>query len=360
MNNTVLFASNLSGVWSNETLARIFGNSTTKTAPAPGNFQFIFSLIINITATILNAVVLFLFCKSSSVRKPFNFYLANLCSANLLFTSLNYAVTLINDFLTARYPPVLFCAFLRYLTFLSGAAINTSHFLIAMNRLWAVVWPESYRRSHRSSTAARRPVIICSAMWIYIMVWLLPGVVLDTITPRAQPDIRRCSTRMVNLPVFGPLSVFVLLNIPIDIVLLTYPFILFKQIVRGRGKSKTAPATAADSAYTRHSHRTRRFSVHTDGDTHENPPVVRAVCCDGAPRDKRRNANFLTLSFLILTVLGSLFPAQIFFTALAFGTYIPGMLEIVFILYSLSPILDPLICLLTVGSFRHAFRNHCC
>ena len=192
------------------------GNSTGF-YPLNWEFKTIINLIIDLLAFVLNLAVVVIFCKTPSVRTSFNYFLVNLCSANLMFTSVLHIVNTVNYFFPNPYPPAAFCAIVRYLSHIGGASLNNAHLIIALNRLWAVMWPTSYRRFHLSRNA-RRPVLICAGMWLYINAWTLPRVLVDALHTRKIPESPPCSTRVIGSPLFNISTTIVLYDLPILVI----------------------------------------------------------------------------------------------------------------------------------------------
>ena len=68
------------------------------------------------------------------------------------------------------------------------AGIRVCHTLITINRIWAVIWPHSYRQNHNTWTAC----LICVGGWVYVHVNLLPGYVLDILYYRLPLVVNTC------------------------------------------------------------------------------------------------------------------------------------------------------------------------
>ncbi|GAU97028.1 hypothetical protein RvY_08391 [Ramazzottius varieornatus] len=357
-------------------------NSTIPFVIPQWGFQDSFSLIMNFVAVTCNSIVLFLFIKDHSVRTSFNYYLANLCTANLLFTSVLYAFNQSNLLFPAEHAPIPYCAMVRAMNYLGGGTVNNSHLLIAINRLWAVSWPVAYRRFHRSHTIAR-PVTICACMWLYVLAMIVPGIVVDALYFHNQPELHHCQAMVKGPESFAYIANLVVFDVPIAIVFCVYPFVLYKTWVRERARNPKRVGVAVapgNTSFARSSkgHPRTQHTSHEESPTEGKPsaaavvkaPVVdrhseeekkkKTICCRGRRKVNPHNSgNFLTLSLLIFGVLVSLSPAQVFYTLTTFHIDVNKWFPIVWILYSFSPIFDPLLILFTVKSMHAALKNAC-
>ena len=263
------------------------------------------------------------------------------------------------------------------MNYLGGGTVNNSHLLIALNRLWAVSWPISYRHFHRTRTVLR-PVSICAAMWLYVNLDLMivPGIIVDAYTPsdsietfhchlwsKVQSPLLTCSTSSCSMFQFSSAS---------------------NHSSYTRRTSENEPKAQPQRVSIRATHRSlarvhgaansrHRTQTISESQGPGNLPHVavnevpkmpesakKTACC----RDRRKanahgSGNFLTLSLLILGVLVSLSPAQVFYTLTIFHVDVVEWFPIVWILYSFSPIFDPLLILFTVRNMHAALKNCC-
>lgn len=61
------------------------------------------------------------------------------------------------------------CTVYNYKTMLESVIMH-SHLLIAINRMWAVIFPMHYRRHH----SRRMAICQCVATWVYVSAYMLP------------------------------------------------------------------------------------------------------------------------------------------------------------------------------------------
>ena len=74
-----------------------------------------------------------------------------------------------------------------------GACICNCHMLIAINRMWAVSFPISYRSMHSTRTA----VALCIVVWLYVHVGVGPPVIIDALYFHLPEETFGC---LVNAP----------------------------------------------------------------------------------------------------------------------------------------------------------------
>lgn len=117
-------------------------NATARLTVVPG-----ITGTIHISNIVLNSIVLGHFLKYRHLRTPFAIYLINLLSTNFacawLQSPAKFIVGLYNSNWTVLNSAV--CTVNLYGAGVVGAGTMTSHVLITINRLWALVFPLSYK-----------------------------------------------------------------------------------------------------------------------------------------------------------------------------------------------------------------------
>ena len=299
---------------------------------------FMFDLL----AFSFNLLVLSLVYMDRTTRTSFQIYIANLCSVNLLYGfTVFYNVANIKQSFPDR-PPWLFCLVLRYLYYITAGLINNAHFLIAVNRVWAITHdqPISYRQYNRNN-AIRNPLIICICMWLYAHLWVIPAVAMDTMTPRNPPDLHHCSPRILWSLKWSIAAAMILYNFPIVATCVLCPFILYKTMKRRRqsGRNQVAQSTGQ-----------RLVGDSVIQSVLNNQPTQTSI-------SRVLNSQFLTLTVLTLNVIVCLLPAQLFHALPLFGIDPPGAIIVVDTLYTTSPIIDALLFLLTVKSLQDRLKS---
>ncbi|GAU97031.1 hypothetical protein RvY_08394 [Ramazzottius varieornatus] len=336
------------------------------------DFADTLSLVTILLSFSLNLTIVILFCQNSSCRTSFNYYIVNLCLTNLAFNFV-YPLDVLNERYPFHLPPLPFCVFFRYITYITPAQVNNAHLLLALNRLWAVTWPISYRQFHRTNSGFAT-VKVCATMWAYCSLCVLPGIVLDALEPRLPAEMYHCSSSAATQWAWQATTQILVYDIPIAITLVIYPFILYKTSQMAREKQRkvgqSRAATRTDHSRHQRTDALRRtsqrgqmeISEHQDGtqqvDQEEEQTALRNKAARGCV-NINTSGNFLTLSLLIVNVACSLVPGQVFYTLLVFGKFVPEMYTVMWILYSLGPIVDALLFLTTVHTFRTALQRGC-
>ena len=102
--------------------------------------------------------------------------------------------------------------------------------LIALNRIWAVVYPLSYRTYHTLRTA----VFTCLAMWLYVHLAAAPEWALDALYYCLPIITNGC---LVNMSVFGTydfVSEILFFNLPHLVMLISLPIVVVTRLSRQR------------------------------------------------------------------------------------------------------------------------------
>lgn len=110
------------------------------------NFPAVYTAVCFILVVIFNGSVLVAILSNHDLRtRPFSMYLMFLMTYNISFVALQNPLQIINDIYPTWWPSAGSCRLYHYSqSVLSSCAMNT-HALIAINRLWAITFPWSYR-----------------------------------------------------------------------------------------------------------------------------------------------------------------------------------------------------------------------
>ena len=173
--------------YSDISAANISANSTTKN----GNWSFgpSLTLLTILVGAFFNISLLIIFCQRATMRTAFGMYLINLIIANTMMACLWEPITLIQLYYSSWTFGYGACVFRQFLAWIIEAAINWSHFLIAINRFWAVVFPVSYRHHHKVKLATGT----CLVTWLVIIVSIVPTIVV-TRTKKCHRNVH-CDAR---------------------------------------------------------------------------------------------------------------------------------------------------------------------
>ena len=183
-----------------------------------------FSLFILVSVLVTNGSVLYIFFRRPSLLTPFTAYVINLLFANILRTLLCYPLELINSLYNTWWSGWTSCTVSLYGTWVVEAAMCNAHILIALNRLWAVSFPHSYRTRH----TARFAILTCLAMWIYVHTGLLPGVIMDVIRYRKPLATDGCILNTASQMTWSYVVQITYSALPYAVVILVYPIVCYK------------------------------------------------------------------------------------------------------------------------------------
>ncbi|GAV06885.1 hypothetical protein RvY_16796-2 [Ramazzottius varieornatus] len=162
--------------WNLSELANSVQSNQTQRIDSPlWSFDPCFTLGVSVSALMTTCSVLYLFLRDLTLITPFTVSLLNLLVANLLLCLLFYPFFLIEQLYLTWPIGNSSCTLYQYGAWVIAGALCNTHALIALNRLWAVYFPDSYRRKHKKKLAFCE----CLGMWIYLHVGCLPGIILD-------------------------------------------------------------------------------------------------------------------------------------------------------------------------------------
>ncbi|XP_055354841.1 uncharacterized protein LOC129600375 [Paramacrobiotus metropolitanus] len=121
------------------------------------------------------------------------------------------------------------CSLYIYTDYVMVGVSMHSHVLITINRIWALVFPVSYKHHHNFKTAW----LVCLAMVVYVHVFCLPGFLMDLMYYRVDSD-ESCGLDIDLLQEWSILVQIVIYDFPIIFIVASYPFLLRKQLRRGK------------------------------------------------------------------------------------------------------------------------------
>lgn len=187
--------------------------------------------LISMLSFLTNAPVLLAFIGNRQLRTYFNIYLANLVVANLGQSLLDLPFTVVTQVSKIWTLGRLACSVNLYAKWVFVGVVRNTHALISVNRLWATFSPLTYRRHHTKKTA----VLLIIGTWIYVHIFLLPGLIPDFLYNRLDDGtcaINTTANRHWAIP-----TQLVLYDGTVVIIFGTYPFIWWNMSKR----RKTVP-----------------------------------------------------------------------------------------------------------------------
>ena len=318
------------------------------------------TLFFQISAFCTNGSLLYLFVRVPSLLTPFTIYIVNLLCANFLTTILFYTMELINELYSTWWMGYAMCTFYQYISWIFTDAMCNAHVLIALNRLWAVTFPLSYRRHHKKRFA----VIVCVVMWIYLHICLLPGIIMDAMFYRLPMETNGCNLNTDAMKGWSRTMQILLYDVPEAIVLLVFPVVCYKTLYRFQPRIVPA-AVKHSSVQSRAMVIITNESINAPSVSNQNgvagKKLIRSLCCCDLTRSTGNHHGILALSLMTLTVLICYSPDQIYFTVLiVFGVDIAGMYSIASIMYQIVAILDPIWFVVALPDLRAEFRRLFC
>ncbi|GAV03879.1 hypothetical protein RvY_14248 [Ramazzottius varieornatus] len=321
----------------------------TSRIPQPAwSFSALVALFAIIAGGILNLTVLTVFISRRSLRNSFGVYLMNLLVVDSTLVLLHGPFNLIDKYYPSWTLGHRVCSFVNYMSYAYQNLIILGHFLIAFNRVWAVVFPFSYRTHHTTKVA----VALCASAWIILNICNIPVAIITTvITPGAINGTLRCDIDPERLGVWDPISQILLFDIPILCVILAYPVVCYKSFFSNR-QQKVAPLAGTHTMVRGRQGThfpTDKTSAHhgeREGEDHrEKDRRTRIVVCgralNGSP------TGFLTLTLTTCSFILCLMPKEAYYTWLmATDIDPPGVADIVDVLHRLTTVFDPLLVVL--------------
>ncbi|XP_055329083.1 mu-type opioid receptor-like [Paramacrobiotus metropolitanus] len=309
-------------------------NNTTSQATAPFSTLWtstdIFSLINLVAILLTNGTTLFVYARCSQLRSnTFSLYLINLLISNV-FKALTAPVEIIQHLAVRKDQSAAYCATLIALGYTSNAVMMHNHVLITMNRVWAITFPVGYRNYHSRRTA----VVLCVAMWVYVFVWLLPGIIVDGVWYHVATG----SNCMLNNAIpaqrnWNMAAQVIVYTLPIFVVILAYPLIWYKR------------------------QRQRRLRPTESIISQKEPTSL------PSDKDERRqhSHSFKVLTLLTISVLVCWTPLTVYYDLLVFGEVdVGGLYEGGWVLWEIEPVFDPLLFAVALKTLREELKRLLC
>ncbi|OQV20543.1 hypothetical protein BV898_05587 [Hypsibius exemplaris] len=314
------------------------------------NWDFMggFYVVIIILALFTNGPVLVAFFSRRNLWTPFNVYLMNLLSANILNVVLQNIPDLFNHLYSGWWLGDGYCSVLVFGLYFLNAGVQNCHILIAINRIWAVFWPYSYRHSHTKRVA----LLFCLAGWLEVSAMVLPGFILDILYYRTDPLKNGCSLNIEAQWMWSAVTQFLLYNMGLQVMWLAYPIIWYKR----RLVQKVAPTTAAIETARSETDK-RRSSVEQERSARETTVGRSGV---PRPRQKRSSKAFTVLTVLTISVTVCWTPIHVLYTLMLwwpFDRIGPLLLDIAVVLFSLQSVLDPILFVCTLPELQESLRR---
>lgn len=198
---------------------------TVKPTTVAWNIVSALTLIETIAAFNLNLVVLIRIFTLQPLQTPFYIYITNLLLANVVYFTLTAPLDFINELYTSWWLGNSWCTVYIYGLFVITLVQMSTHTLIAVNRLWAVQFPLSYKKFN----TMRFISLLCFGTWLFAHVTCLPGVIMDAKHYRLPVEDNGCNVNL-EVPFQNAWMVFVMMlnALMVFVVILLFPIIGLK------------------------------------------------------------------------------------------------------------------------------------
>ncbi|XP_055337920.1 substance-P receptor-like [Paramacrobiotus metropolitanus] len=270
------------------------------------SFSIVLQLTFFIVLIILNMFMLLFFIRHRTLRTGFSVYLLVLLAANIFFAVGKYTVEILHSLYRHWWMSRAVCSFYLYHSWVFVGVQLHMHFLITINRLWALTFPLSYRNRHSSAIAW----LLSAGIVAYVHMTPEFGCYLDTAKQGLYAAV-------VNQLAF---------TLPAVVVVASYPYILYKYLRRRRTNNMRVTAATSPRQQT-------GDNVHP----------------------------FLILTLLTGSILICWMPSQIYWTL--YTVMDVSNLSLLFqsatVLLALQGVLDPILFALALRSVRLALLKLC-
>ncbi|XP_055338433.1 5-hydroxytryptamine receptor 1D-like [Paramacrobiotus metropolitanus] len=210
----------------NQSLSSATDNTATNTS---AKFRYQWSFIPALEAisfpcvVLLNGGILALFIINKRFNIPFNIYLSSVLVSNIFFAVLDNPLDILNFISPYWWLGDPLCSLYLYALNIPSGIVMYSHVLITINRIWAVTFPHAYRRHHSVQIA----VCMVAAVWMYVHIVYLPGVVMDAVWYRLPIETSGCLLNIDKMAAWNTTAQFMTFALPNVVIIGAYPYLLY-------------------------------------------------------------------------------------------------------------------------------------
>ncbi|XP_055334061.1 alpha-2B adrenergic receptor-like [Paramacrobiotus metropolitanus] len=183
----------------------------------PGIEAVIFPCVL-----IFNGSILALFLVTRRFQIPFNIYLINVITSNIVFALLENPLDILNSISSYWWLGNTWCTVYLYAINVSCGIVMQSHMLMTTNRIWAVTFPHSYRQHHSVRSAA----LLVIAVWLLVHIVSLPGLIMDATLYRLPIATTGCIINTVEMPVWSVMMQLIIFTVPNLCIIVAYPYLI--------------------------------------------------------------------------------------------------------------------------------------
>ncbi|XP_055352479.1 5-hydroxytryptamine receptor 1D-like [Paramacrobiotus metropolitanus] len=314
--------------------------------------------ILSITAIIL---VLYLFYRVDNLsKKPFNVFMLNLIITDFVYCIWENAFDIGIDFLPSYWKTrnSVICSVYLYSNYTLQAATCNAHMLITLNRLWAILFPHSYKSSQKISVFAA----VCLGKWIYLHIVMMPGFIADILYYRQNVSSNGCFFDIAAQPTWNLIMIVLLFVTPLVVMVVSYPFIYYKYRVRRHELQRLRPLplsqltipskiTNNDSQLPQHS-----LERKPTGTQHSQGASKSAIKLEIA---KSNSQTMLILTMLTTSATICWTPNIVVFMVYTFIPFPEDLtvFSVVAFIFSVQLLMDPVLFVISLSDLREAFRE---
>ncbi|XP_055352478.1 proteinase-activated receptor 3-like [Paramacrobiotus metropolitanus] len=344
----------------NTSLLNAIVNSTADDATTP-NFPAISTTIVFILSVSANILVLYLFYRISNLtKKPFNVFMLNLIITDFIYcvweNAFDIGINFYPGYWKTRNSAI--CSVYIYSNYLLQAATCNAHLLITLNRLWAILFPHSYKTNQKVSVF----VGICGIKWAYLHVVMMPGFVNDHLYYRKDVTINGCFINLEAQPTWNVTMIFLLFIVPLCVMVVAFPFIFYKHRVRQNELRRLRPSPNSNTNTATLQKAISKAAVTSENITLKEPQTAEQT--EGKAIDTRKSetskANSQPILILTLLTLSATICWTPNFIVYTYYTFVPfpddlTIFSVVTFLYSIQLLMDPILFIVALNDLRAAF-----
>ncbi|XP_055329862.1 adrenocorticotropic hormone receptor-like [Paramacrobiotus metropolitanus] len=269
----------------------------------------------------LNTLAVLVTLTQASLRTPFNMYIVAILCSNVALGCLDRAL----DIAEREYGAVRLghslCTIHLYAIYVISPLVYNFHWLVTLNRVWALFGPISYRARHNRTIAG----ILCGAVMVYVHSFMLPLLIRDRLYYRL-PLEGGCRLNNGHQPALAALTTFLIYDVPKVGIPVVFPFLLWKMYSRRR--------------------------------------AIRPVANPAAPAPTRPEGGrpFTLLTLYTGSTLFCWWPMMCCNIILTYSPNTklhPALYRTAASVYIVQTVLDPLMFILTLGNIRSCWRRLC-
>ncbi|XP_055347685.1 melanopsin-A-like [Paramacrobiotus metropolitanus] len=272
-----------------------------------------------------------------TLRTPFNVYLINLLVTNILQITLQVPLEISSALFSRWWMGWTACTVYLFANNVLIGVIMASHVLISVNRVWALTYHLHYKHHHTLRTAIQ----LCIFVWVWVHVIVVPGIVSDALYYRRPLDKFGCSINTSAQPKWALAKHFLGYILPLVAVILTFPYILGKQLLRKR-------VGVVGGGITQHITRNQIGIENSDNSVTESRK---------GKRSERLSKIWTrgTVLYVLMTVslLATWTPGRVYFTIKLFiNVDNASVFQICYVLFALQSVFDPVLFAIALKELR--------